>query len=297
MPSINFKHLHYFWVVAKEGSIARASEILHLTPQTISGQLRLLEESMGVALLEKAGRGLALTEAGRVALSYADDIFLLGAELREVMRHGGERPRQFSVGIPDVIPKLVAYRLLEPALSLPDATRIVCQENKLEDLLADLAVHKLDMVLADSSMAASVNVRAFNHLLGECGVTFFGVPGLAARFRKGFPRSLHNAPLLLPTAGSALRSKLTQWFSELEIDPHVAGEFTDSALMQAFGQAGVGLFSAPSAIENEIVTQHKVTVVGRTDQIREQFYAISLERKLKHPAIVAIRDAASRSLF
>ena len=296
--SINYKHLHYFWVVAREGSITRASEILHLTPQTISGQLRLLEETIGAELFSKSGRNLTLTEAGRVALSYADEIFLLGIELEDILRNRPSgRPLQFSVGIADVVPKLIAYRLLEPALHLPEEVRIVCLENKFSNLLADIAVHKLDMVLADSPVPRGTSVRAFNHLLGECGVTFFATAKLANKYRDDFPHSLQGAPILLPTSDTVVRGELMQWFDRLQIKPHIVGEFDDGALMMAFGQAGVGIFSAPTVIEKEVMRQHEVHPIGRTDGVRERFYAISTERKLKHPAVVAVSEAARDKIF
>ena len=298
MAKLNYKHLRYFWVVAKEGSIAQASQILHLTPQTISGQLSQFEKSLGTKLFTRSGRNLVLTEAGRTALEYAEDIFLLGAELEDQLssRPAG-RPLRFSVGITDVIPKLIAHRLLEPALQLPEPVHIICREGKLDDLLADIAVHKLDMLLTDRLINPASNVRAFNHLLGECGTTFFATPELASHYRNNFPSSLKNAPILLPTRETAIRHTLDQWFDELQFHPTVIGEFDDSALMKAFGQAGVGVFTAPTAIENEVIRQYKVKIIGQTETVREQFYAISAERKLKHPAVVAIRDTARQQIF
>ena len=299
MNRVIYKHLHYFWIVAREGSIARASEILHVTPQTISGQLSLLEASMGAELFTKSGRNLALTEAGRLAYGYAEEIFLLGGELEDVLksRNTAGYPISFHVGIADVVPKLIACRLLEPALNLPDELHMVCHEDKLENLLGDLAVHKLDIVLADSPMPPSMNVRAFNHPLGECGVSFFGVRALAERVRPGFPLSLDQAPMLLPITGTTVRSSLMQWFDVLELQPRIAGEFADSALMKSFGQAGIGIFSAPTVIEDEIMLQYQVEIIGRTDEVKEQFFAISVERKIKHPAVVAVRDAARQKIF
>lgn len=299
MSRLNYKHLHYFWVVAREGSITRASEILHVTPQTISGQLSLLEASMGAELFTKSGRNLVLTEAGRLAYGYAEEIFLLGGELEDVLTNQAEAgyPMGFHVGIADVVPKLIACRLLEPALGLPEQVRIVCHEDKLENLLADLAIHKLDMVLADSPMPPSMNVRAFNHLLGECGVTFFGVGSLAERLRAGFPHSLDQAPMLLPATGTTVRGSLAQWFDALAVRPQITGEFVDSALMKSFGQAGIGVFGAPTVIEQEIVRQYQVEIIGRTDEVKEQFFAISAERKIKHPAVVAVRDTAHQKVF
>ena len=298
MRGINYNHLYYFWTVARAGSIARASELLHLTPQTISGQLHVLEESLGTKLFSRTGRNLVLTEAGRLALQYADDIFRLGAELGDAIQgRSGGVPRQFNVGIVDVVPKLIAYRLLEPALHLPEPMRIVCREGKLDALLADLALHKLDMVLADTPIGTSNNVRAFNHLLGDCSITFFAAPQHAAQLREGFPHSLHGSDLLVPASGTALHGALMQWLDQQEIRPRIAGEFEDSALMAAFGQAGVGAFIAPSVIAPEIRRQYAVETIGHSPQVRERFFAISTERRLRHPAVVAVSEAARLELF
>jgi len=295
---INYKHLHYFWVVAKEGGIARASERLHITPQTISGQLSLLEESLGESLFTRTGRNLELSEAGRLAMSYADEIFTLGSELEDVLRNIPDgRPLVFKVGVTDVVPKSIAYRLLAPALQLPEPVRIVCHENNFDALLAELALHRIDLVIADSAIPQGVNVRGFNHQLGECGISFFAIPELADRFRKGFPQSLNGAPLLLPGEMTVTQSRLLKWLDKLHIHPHIVGEFDDSALMKAFGQAGIGIFIAPSPITAEVEKQYGVVVIGKTDAVREQFYAISVERKISHPAVAAITQTAREWLF
>jgi len=298
MGSLNFKHLRYFWVVAKAGGIARASERLHLTPQTISGQISVFEGLLGYKLFARAGRRLELTEAGRVALSYADEIFTLGEELEGVLRSPAEgRPLQFSVGVADAVPKVVAYRLLEPAVRLPEPLRIVCREGKLASLLGDLAVHRLDIVISDSPMPAAVNVKGFNHLLGECGVTFFATAKLARKHKGSFPRLLDGAPLLLPGEHAAVRPRLMRWFDAQRIHPRIVGEFDDSALLKAFGRAGAGIFAAPSAIAEQVRRQYGVMAIGRTEAVTEVFYAISVERRLTHPAVVAITSAARRELF
>lgn len=298
MRRVNYNQLYYFWTVAKEGGVARASEVLHLTPQTISGQLRVLEASLGGKLFARAGRKLALTDRGRLAYNFADEMFRLGLEMKETLegRVSGQR-LTFTVGIVDVVPKMIAYRLLEPALHLPEPVHIVCREGKLDALLADIAIHKLDMVLADTPLGTTTPVRAFNHLLGECGITFFAARKLAPRYRRGFPQSLHNAPMLLPASNTALRGAVMQWFDQHEIHPRIAGEFEDSALMKAFGQAGVGVFIAPSVIEDEVMRQYDVKPVGRADSVRERFYAISAERRLRHPAVVAVSNAARLEVF
>ncbi len=295
---INYKHLHYFWVVAKEGGIARASKRLHLTPQTISGQLSLLEDNLGEALFNRVGRNLELTETGRLALSYADEIFALGGELEEVVRNLPDgRPLVFKVGVADVVPKSIAYRLLAPALQLPESVRIVCRENNIDALLAELALHKIDLVIADSPIPQGVNVRGFNHQLGECGISFFAVPELARSLTKGFPHSLKGVPMLLPGEMTVAQSRLLKWFDKLHIHPRIVGEFDDSALMKAFGQAGAGVFIAPTPIASEVEEKYGVVDIGQTDEVREQFYAISVERKISHPAVAAITETAREWLF
>jgi len=298
MEWLNYHHLLYFWTVAREGSVARACQRLHLSQPTISGQLRALEESLGEKLFARQGRGLVLTEVGRTVYSYADEIFSLGRELMDNLKDRPTgRPLRLSVGIADVVPKLIAYRLLEPALALSERVHVVCREDKPNRLLAELALHGVDLVLADAPLSPAMRIRAFSHLLGECGVCFFAVPKLAAAYRRRFPASLTGAPLLLPTDNTTLRRSLDQWFDQHGLRPQVVGEFEDSALLKVFGQTGTGLFVAPAAIERELRLQYGVVVVGRVEQIRERFYAISAERRLKHPAVVAISEAAHHRIF
>jgi|WetSurMetagenome_2_1015567.scaffolds.fasta_scaffold60271_3 LysR family transcriptional regulator, transcriptional activator of nhaA len=298
MEWLNYHHLLYFWTVAKEGSIARACEKLHLAQPTISGQLRLLEENLGEKLFAKAGRGLALTETGQVVYRYAEEIFSLGQELQSALKGKPKgRPVRLHVGISDWLPKLVAYRLLQPALALPERVHLVCQEAAPDRLLAALSEHQLDVVLSDAPVTSLARVKAFNHLLGTCGVTLFAAPALAAHHRKGFPKSIDGAPMLLPVEGCTLRRSLDQWFDSQGVHPRLIGEFQDSALMKTFGQAGVGIFAAPSAIEKEVEEHYRVAVVGSPDTVVERFYAISVERKLKNPAVVAICEAAREGLF
>jgi LysR family transcriptional regulator, transcriptional activator of nhaA len=290
---INYKHLHYFWVVAKQGGIARASERLHLTPQTISGQINLLEEHLGESLFNKVGRNLELTETGRMVLSYADEIFSLGSELEEALQSlPSDRPMVFRVGVADVVPKTIAYRLLAPALELPDSVHIVCKENSLDNLLGELALHRIDMVVADGPIPPGLNVRGYNHVLGECGISFLAVPKLAKSLRKDFPQSLNGSPLLLPSETNMVQARLFKWLDGLHIRPRIVGEFDDSALMKVFGQAGIGVFIAPLAIADEVASQYGVQIIGKTEEVREQFYAISVERRLSHPAVVAITETA-----
>ena len=295
---MNYKHLHYFWVVAKAGSIARASEKLHITPQTISGQISLLEENLHESLFSRVGRNLELTETGRLVLSYAEEIFSLGGELEEMLHNLPEdRPLMFKVGIADVVPKSIAYRLLAPALQLAEPVRIICREGSVDSLLAELAIHKVDLVIADGPIPSSVNVRGFNHPLGDCGVTFFASPQLARKLGENFPQNLNAMPLLLPGEMTVVRNRLIEWLDGQHIYPHITGEFDDSALMKAFGQTGTGVFIAPTPIAEEVKKQYGVTILGQTDEIREQFYAISVERKISHPAVAAITETAREWLF
>lgn len=290
---INYKHLRYFWMVAKEGSIARASERLHLTPQTISGQLSLLEEQLGEPLFDKVGRRLELTESGRLVMSYADEIFALGGELEAVLRNmPPERSMVFKVGVADVVPKSIASRLLAPALALKDPIRLVCKENSLDMLLSELAMHRLDLVIADGPIPVGLNVKGFNHHLGESGISFLATAALARSLSKSFPQSLDGAPLLIPSEINVVQSRLLHWLEGLHIHPRIVGEFDDSALMKAFGQVGMGVFTVPTAIAEEVARQYRVTIVGSTEEVREQFYAISTERRISHPAVAAITETA-----
>jgi LysR family transcriptional activator of nhaA len=280
-------------MVAKEGGIARASERLHLTPQTISGQLSLLEEQIGEALFNKVGRQLELTETGRLVLSYADEIFDLGGELEAALHNlPAERPMLFRVGVADVVPKSIASRLLAPALELSDPIRLICKENSLDSLLAELALHRLDLVIADGPIPVGLNINGYNHNLGESGVSFLATAGLARSLRKKFPNSLDGAPLLIPSEINIVQSRLLQWFDSLHIHPRIVGEFDDSALMKAFGQAGLGVFPVPTAIAEEVAKQYRVSLIGSTDTVREQFYGISTERRISHPAVAAITATA-----
>ena len=257
---INYKHLHYFFVVAREGSIVKASELLHLTPQTISGQLSVLEENLGEQLFSRTGRSLVLTETGRLVHSYAEEIFSLGGELQEMVRNlPYERQLTFKVGVTDVIPKSIAYRLLTPAFELPESVRILCQTGETNALLADLALHKLDLVIADEPIPVNINVRGYSHELGECGVSFFASSALTNKLNGDFPQCLNGAPLLLPGETNPARNHLIQWLDQIHVYPRVVGEFDDSALMKAFGQGGAGIFIAPTAIAAEVVKQYNVT--------------------------------------
>jgi len=292
---INYKQFHYFWAVAKAGSIVKASKQLHLTPQTISGQIAILEASLGVSLFRKVGRGIELTETGELALTYADDIFLTGNALEEMLRAGSkERSRLFRVGISDAVPKSIAYHLLAPAMSLAEPIKIICREGKLESLLGELAIHRLDLVLSDRPMPSEFDIKGRSNALMECGLSFFAANSFQPSNQQPFPHCLNNAPLLVPGEDSAVRKRLMLWLNTLRIQPQIVGEFDDSALMRAFGQAGVGIFCAPSIITEEVISQHNVTKIGETNEVVERFYAISVERRANHPAVVAINTAPSK---
>jgi LysR family transcriptional activator of nhaA len=288
---LNYRHLYYFWVVAKEGSVTRAAERLEVAVQTISAQLGLLEQSVGKSLLAPQGRRLVLTEAGRIALGYADQIFLLGEQLQDALADSGvERTMRLTVGISDSLPKLISARLLEAALGLPEKVKLVCYEDRFESLLGDLSVHKLDVVLTDRPVPSGATLRVFSHLLGESEITLFGVPALAKKYRAKFPASLAGAPLLLPTRNNAIRGRLDHWLETNNLRPDIVGEFDDNALLNTFGRSGLGLFPAPAALSADVLEQFGAVPVGEIP-VREQFYAISNERKIKHPAIDAILSA------
>lgn len=288
---MNFKHLHYFWTVARSGGVLRASEKLHLTPQTVSAQIKLLEDQVGTALFRPAGRGLELTEAGRLALSYADEIFALGDELQSALSsHRGAPVLPFRVGITDVMPKSLAYQLLSPTAGLETPVRLVCREGKLDRLLAELALHRLDMVLADRPLPAHIKVRGYSHKLGECALAFFAAPGLAASCAD-FPACLDGAPLLLPGDDATVRPRLENWLEKNRLAPRVVGEFDDGALMMAFGQAGGGYFPAPEVLGDAIEAQFGVKRVGVVEDIQDVFYAITGERRITHPAVRAVTQA------
>jgi LysR family transcriptional activator of nhaA len=295
---LNFRHLYYFWVVAKEGSITRAAERLDVAIQTISAQLSLLEQAVGKALLAPQGRRLVLTDAGRVALGYADQIFLLGEQMQDaLMSLDMERTLRLTVGISDSVPKLISSRLLEAALSMPQRVKLVCYEDNFESLLGDLSLHKLDVVLTDRPVPSGTTLRVFSHLLGESEMMLFGAPELAKKYRAGFPSSLHTAPLLLPTRNNPVRARIDHWFEVHEVRPNVVGEFDDNALLNTFGRSGLGLFPASSALVADVERQFGAVAVGELAQVRDQFYAISNERKIRHPAIEAILSASHSKVF
>lgn len=298
MDWLNYHHLLYFWVVAREGSVAAACEKLHLAQPTISGQIRSLENSLKTALFERSGRKLVLTETGRMVFGYADEIFSLGQELQEAVKNRPTgRPVQVVIGVTDSLPKLMVHRLLEPVLRMPEEVQITCFDGEPDRLMAQLALHELDLILSDVPPTPKRGFRTFNHLLGECGITVFGTPELARVYGPEFPRSLDGAPFLMPSNDAALRRSLEQWFDDLEIRPRLRGEFADNALIMAFGQFGDGLFAAPSAVTADVERMYGVVALGTNDEIPARFFAVSIEKRLKHPAVVAISHGARTSLF
>jgi len=298
MEWVNYHHLLYFWLVAREGSLGRASSELRLAQSTVSKQIHQFERVLGHDLFAKDGRRLVLTESGRVAFRYADEIFGLGREMLDTLRDRPVgRPLRVTVGIADVVPKLIAERVLTPALALTGPVRLVCTAGKPDRLLADLAVHELDVILTDAPASPNVKVRAYSHLLGESKITFFGRADLATKYRRGFPASLNGAPVLLPTENTALRRSLDQWLETQDLRPDIVGEFEDSALLKVFGLRGAGLFPVASVIAREVELQYKVKSIGQVPDVRERLYALSVERRIKHPVVVAICETAKSLVF
>ncbi|HIG29754.1 MAG TPA: LysR family transcriptional regulator [Verrucomicrobiales bacterium] len=298
MDWLNYHHLYYFWVAAKEGSIGKASRALKLSQPTVSTQIKSLELNLEEPLFLRDRGGLTLTDSGRMAFEYAEEIFNLGKEFQENLKGiGSDRPARLRVGISDVMPKLVSHRLLAPALEMRKPVRLICEEDKTETLLADLSIHRLDLVIADAPIGGSVRIKAFNHFLGSSGVTFFGTRKLADRYRGKFPGSISGAPLLVPTEGTVLRRSIDRWLSLKGYVPRIRAEFHDSALLKVFGREGAGLFLGPTIIEEEICREYNVGVVGRTEEILESFYAITVERKVRHPVALAITQTAREKLF
>ncbi|HUD34615.1 MAG TPA: transcriptional activator NhaR [Variovorax sp.] len=292
---MNYKHLYYFWAAAKAGGVVRAGEQLHITPQTLSAQIKLLEEALGCHLLQKSGRGVELTPDGRIALGYADQIFTLGTELEAAVgnRGTGAQTLNFRVGIADAVPKAIAYRLLEPALATREQVRLICHEGNFRDLLAQLSVHRLDLVIANEPMGRQTSVKAFNHTLGVTGMTFFAAPTLYATLDdKPFPYCLDGAPMLIQGASSVMRQRLDLWLAEHGLRPRLIGEFDDAALLKAFGAEGRGVFMSPTVLEDETCAQYGVEVLGRAAELVEEFFGVSVERRVRHPCVVAITQAA-----
>jgi LysR family transcriptional regulator, transcriptional activator of nhaA len=296
---MNFKHLHYFWVTARAGGVVRAGQQLHTTPQTLSGQIKLLEERLGCKLFRKRGRNLELTDDGRAALRYADEIFQLGGELERELRQAGRGPRalDFAVGVADSVPKSLASRLLQPVFGMPERVKLICHEGKFDDLLARMVLHKLDLVIADEPIPRQAGIRAYNHALGATGVSFFCTKALRAGLAAPFPKGLEDAPMLLPGAASPARKRLDAWLDQQMLRPRIVGEFDDQALMKAFGRDGRGVFPAPTVLEAEIQSQYGVQLLGRAPDLIDEYFAVSVERRITHPCVVAIRSAARDEVF
>lgn len=298
MEWVNYHHLLYFRTVAREGSITRASKILLLAQPTISGQIRALEETLGEKLFARQGRNLVLTEFGRVVYRYADEIFSLGQEMTDVLKgRPTGRPLRLAVGIADLLPKLVVYRILAPVTELEQPAQLVCHEDKPEQLVTSLQLHGLDLVLTDSPITPTGRVKVYNHLLGTSGISVFGSPELAAKYGASFPESLDGAPLLLPLENSMLRRGLDHWLMTNNIHPRIVGEFQDSALAQTFGSSGAGLFFATTVVEEDVVGRYGVKLLGRITDLQERFYAVSVERRFDNPAVAAILESARQKLF
>jgi LysR family transcriptional activator of nhaA len=295
---MNYHHLHYFWMVVREGGVTRAATSLDVSQPTVSAQLAAFEKAVGQPLFTRSGRGLVLTATGQTIFNYADEIFRLGGELENAIRDGKTRGQRFVVGIVDVLPKIAVYRLLQPAFDTNTNTRLVCIEDKPERLLAELALHNIDLVLTDSQPPAGTStVKAFYHLLGESGTAWFAAPSVVKRLREKFPACLNEAPLLLPDEGTALRRSINKWVADTKLRPVIRGEFSDTALLKAFGQAGGGIFPLPTVVEKEVAELYGVQAIGRTQDITTRFYAVSVQRQLKHPAVVKVCDTARQELF
>ncbi len=297
MDWLNYHHLFYFWNVAKEGTVSAAAEKLHLARTTITSQVRQFERATGNELFRKSGRYLELTEFGQHIFRYAEEIFAIGHELTDFIHNGQSSSKRFVVGMPDVVPKLIAFELLKPAIHHPEGLHIVCHDGKLSDLLADLALHRLDLIISDSPAPPTIDVRAYSHRLGECGMSFLAVPELARKYRRKFPESLNGAPVCLPTNHTAVRRELNFWLDEHDIHPHIVAEFEDSALLKVFGQSGLGVVPIPTAIEKEVKKQYNMQLVGRLDEVVDRFYAISVEKRVHHPAVRAIVKQARSKIF
>lgn len=290
---LNFSHLLYFWAVARDGSIASACARLQISQPTISMQIRKLEKSLGHRLFERSGRGLALTEVGRMVFEYADEMFSLGRELLGTLRgQPGRNSGRLHVGLPTFLPKLITYRLLEPVLRMPQGVQLVCHEDDLGELVSGLGRHRFDAILTDTPVYSAGKVRTFSHPLGECDLMICGGPELAAKYRNRFPESLDGAPLLLPSALSDMRRALDRWFDDVPGSPRIIAEFDDSALMKEFGGRNQGLFPIPSILLDEVHKQYGVEMVGRLPEVRLKYYVVTTERKIKHPATAVIVQTA-----
>ncbi len=297
MEWLNYHHLFYYWTVVREGSVSKAAEHLRLAQPTVSTQIKQFERALGETLLERQGRRVVPTEVGRLVYRYADEIFVLGRELQETLKgRPTGRALRLRVGVANAVPKLIVYQMLRPATAGDTPMQLTCYEGQPEQLLAQLATHALDVVISDGPAAPHLRVKVFSHLLGDSGVTFFAAPALARQVRRGFPQSLQRVPMLLPTPGTALRRALEQWFDQLQVRPTIGGEFEDSALLKAFGEAGTAVFPAPTVIASQVCRHYGVAVIGETEAVRERYYALSAERRVTHPGVVALTAAARAEL-
>ncbi|MBL9168814.1 MAG: LysR family transcriptional regulator [Verrucomicrobiales bacterium] len=298
MEWLNYHHLLYFWKVAREGSILMASEKLRVSQPSICAQLKSLEEALGEKLFRRSGRNLVMTETGQLVFGYAEEIFSLGSELLNAVKQGtAQRALKLNVGVADSVPKQVASAILKPVFNLPIPVHVVCREGKVEDLLSQLAAVRLDIVLSDEPASTGLPFKTFNHLLGSCGVTFCAMPELAKRLQKGFPKSLNGAPALLPTQNTSLRRSLEKWFQSLDIRPRIVAEFEDGSLMKSVARGGGGFIPVASVVADEAVERYKFRVIGATEKCTDQFYAITAERRLTHPAVILMTEQAQKSLF
>ncbi|MGB0580947.1 MAG: transcriptional activator NhaR [Limisphaerales bacterium] len=298
MNWLNYHHLHYFWAVVREGGITNACKVLHLTQPTVSKQIKQLEEQLGEPLFKRVSRTLELTEAGQMAYDYADEIFSLGQEFMENMQGvASVRPRRLRVGISSVLPKLISHRILQPIVDADSNIHLICEEDHTNRLLAELSIQRLDLVLTDAPIAGTAKVKAFNHFLGDCGITFFATAALAKTLKGSFPKKLDGAQFLALSDSSLTRRSLERWFDSVGIRPRILAEFEDSALMKVFGRDGTGVFAAPTVIASEICRELGVKALGSTEAVRESFYAITIERKFKHPAVARIAEVARKQLF
>ncbi len=299
MQWLNYHHLLYFWMVAKHGSITRASAELRLAHPTISGQIHRLEEVLGEKLFARRGRNLVLTDSGRIAFRYADEIFSLGQEFQDTLKgRSTAQPLRLVVGVSDVIAKSIVHRILEPAFQLRDKVRVICRESRSADaFMGELAIHAIDVVLADAPAGPGTPVRTFSHPLGECGTSFFASGPLAKSCRRGFPHSLDNVPVMLPTSDSTFRRALDEWFRSHDIRPEIIAELDDLALASVLGEKGLGVLAAPDVLAKELRQRYALQLVGSTKDIRQRFFAISVERKIKNPAVAAICEVARKKIF
>lgn len=293
IPRLNYQHLLYFWTVVRSGGLTKACEELHLAPPTVSTQLRTFEQRIGAKLLQKSGRRLTPTETGRLVYSYADEIFGLGRDLLSALAYRPtRRPIRLAVGIDDVVPKEIAQRFIQPALALAQPVQLACREGTLESLVRALQVHEVDVVLSDSPITPSLHLHAYNHRLGGCAVSWMAAPALARTLRRLFPRSLNGAPLLLPTADTAIRRALDQWLDRHNVRSQIVGEFEDYALLREFSRAGRGVAPVPDVLVKQFAKESGLVTLGPVRNVRAEFYAISMDRKVKHPAMLAILERA-----